>query len=237
MDFLAQNGVTTMQDRLNGTHIAESNGKLVPNNVMVVEVFSIEEGQTVFARMLDDQSFGMWTHWSGRSTVACKQHFDSCTWCKKEKVWKGYLPIEIWMPIAKVWIPWVLEMSERLEQDFRGLLERGQTWEIFRHAPTSKHKAPQQAKLHESHDPKTLPPAFDITPVLLNLFHLGKLPPHIKNPLPQRVLMQPSSGEGPSILKPTEKDKVLTAEEMRTMREEWERKKKSPTMKEKNGTN
>ena len=51
------------------------------------------------------------------------------------------------------------------------------------------------ASLMSSTDPTSLRPAFDITRVLVHLFHVNELRLDVANPLPPRLMLAPTPGK------------------------------------------
>jgi hypothetical protein len=166
----------------------------------VLRIFRVEEGTTVHARVLSEGYQGLFTHYArGRSVYCAGEKCDS-TVHKLDRVWKGYAAVELWNVATKRWNPVVLEISEALELDLRGLWKRGQVWEFWRDVPTKKKSMPIMGKLHAERDPATFPPAFDYKPVLLHLYHIQAVHLGSLNPMPPRVIVTESEGEGPDVV-------------------------------------
>lgn len=168
--------------------------------VYALRVFRVEPGMQVFVRMLSPEIRGVMTHFHrGRSQVCMG---DDCppAMHREKQFWKGYVACEFYDKKPKLWFPTVLEVTECLELDMRGIIERGQVWELFRHAEAKKGE-PVRGALHETLDAAKLRDPFDIIPVLRTLYHcLGVFPASVKNPLPPRVLIQPTSDDAPQVL-------------------------------------
>lgn len=165
----------------------------------VLRVFRVEPGTTCIARTLSDQYGGLFTHYvRGRSHLCIGEDCQPLIH-KTDRYWKGYAAVEIWEQARRVWTPWCLEITEHLELDLRGLFRRGQVWEFWRDGQTGKKATACQAKLLEERDPEKFPKAFDFVPVLKHLYHVPAINLQAKNPLPPRVIVEESEGDGPAI--------------------------------------
>jgi hypothetical protein len=186
----------TTNPQLNGKH-------LKPDAQMnILRVFRVEPGTVWWIRTLSDHYGGIITHWHRGRSHYCVGKECNPIMHRGDKIWKGYAPVEIFLEDRKKWFPFVLEISEHLELDFRGIYRRGQIWELFRSADDGKKKLGCEAILHETCDLKTLPPAFDFTAPVKSLYHTFELDLTVRNPLPPRIIVQESDGEAPSKLKP-----------------------------------
>lgn len=182
----------------NGKHPASEYDATKP--VYALRVFRVEPGMQICVRLLASEIRGVMTHYHrGRSQVCLG---DDCppAMHRDKQFWKGYIASEWYDKKLKLWFPTVLEVTECLELDMRGIIERGQVWELFRHAEAKKGE-PVRGALHETLDASRLREPFDILPVLRTLFHcLGAFPMPVKNPLPPRVLIQPASDDPPRVI-------------------------------------
>lgn len=182
-----------------------TNGKLQsppPRAPMrALRVLSIAPATTYHVMFLADEYGGCFTHYKKKSHY-CKGT-DCPAWLHNcgDTTWKGYAPVVVWNSARNVWMPWVLEMTESLELDLRGILRRGQIWEIWRD-PLGKKSTPVEGKLlEEDRDASRIPKAFDIVPVLRGLYHLTQIDLTSRNPMPPRTLVEDIPDDGPAILK------------------------------------
>lgn len=168
--------------------------------VVAIKVLRIEPGHTAYVRTLSTEYGGIMTHWfKGRSHFCCGANCDA-TMHKTKRYWKGYTPVELYSEADGLWYPWVLEITEHLELDFRGRFDRGQVWELFRYEAKTIGE-PVRGVLHETVDLDKLRPAFDIVPILKTMYHwLEPMPITVKNPLPGRTIAEPTQGDAPAIL-------------------------------------
>ena len=202
------------------------------NTVHAIQVFRIDEGQTVHLRTLSDSYGGLFTHWYRGRSVYCPGVECASVVHKISRIWKGYAAVEIYVEQRKKWMPWVLEISEHLELDLRNRFERGQVWEIFRDVPTNHKAQPVQGKLHEQRDASTFPAAFDVRPVLMHLYHIPAVDLSHKNPMPPRVIVEESDGAPPAILATAGAAKPLVSdEEVKRRLDDFFKKQKTPTEK------
>ena len=164
-----------------------------------LEVLRVRSGHSAIVRFLSERYVGFKTHWKKPRSQCC--YGDACPpdRHKCDVTWKGYCAGEEWKPALELWVPYVLEISENLELDFRGVFGRGQTWEIWKERTVKGESEPVQGKLLESLDPATLPKEFDFLPVVCALYHVNILPAFCANPQAPRVFLEPSKGAPPAI--------------------------------------
>ena len=184
-----------------------------------VRVHRIEHGTRQFIRMLSASYGGLFVHWEkptgkaqGRSHY-CPGVEAGCQRHKLELTWKGYTAAEVWDEIKQLWFPVTLELTEMLEVDLRDVYKRGQLWELTRGLKSKKGYAPIKATLLEEVPLNKLPAEFDYLPVLLHLYHRSELNIRQANPLPGRVVVAPSEGDGPTVLKATKADTKMSPHE------------------------
>lgn len=174
------------------------------NSNGTLQIFRVSPGQSVLIRTLSDGYHGLMTHWVGTRTkgrsVYCKGKECEPAIHKLDQIYKAYAAVEIWSKQRGKWQPWVMELSEALELDVRGIWARGQVWEIYRLKIDDKNKTPIMGKLLEERDPKTMPKEFDIKAPLMHLYHTKVLHLGVLNPMPPRVIVQESDGDAPKIL-------------------------------------
>jgi len=165
-----------------------------------LRVFRIDPGTTHHLRTLSLMYGGLFTHYVKGSSRYCAG--DECRpeYHRCDRIWKGYASVEVYGQKEKKWFPVVLEMTEGLEQDFRGVYTRGQVWEVWREPQPTRKATPVKGKLLEERDEKTFPEAFDYLPVLKHLYHCERIDIGAVNPLPPRVIVSPSDGAPPAVL-------------------------------------
>lgn len=184
-----------------------------------VRVYRIEHGTRQFVRMLSASYGGLFVHWEKSRSHYCPGEDNGCTRHKLELTWKGYTAAQLWDEIKQLWFPVALELTEMLEIDLRGVYRRGQVWELARGLKTKKGFSPIKSTLCELVPEAKLAPEFDYLPILHHLYHRTDLNIRQANPLPSRVSVVPSAGDGPTALKPAESDKPVTPEEWNNYRE------------------
>lgn len=162
-----------------------------------LRVFRVEPGVTVVARTLSIEVGGLFTHFAQARSWYCPPEGCQRPWHKLGRFWKGYAAVELYDGVKGLWAPSVLEVTENLELDLRGIYRRGQLWELSRLPQTTRRKLPVQGRLLEERNPADFPPAFDIVPVLKHLFHADAIDLSARNPLPPRTVVTYSQGEPP----------------------------------------
>lgn len=193
-------------------------------------IFRIGAGAVAHVRVLSNDYRGVFTHWYNRRSFYCAGKDCNQLAHRLDKIWKGYASVEVYSADRKRWVPFVLEISEHLELDLRGVWARGQVWEMWREDQATKKPNPVQGKMQELKAPETFPPAFDIRPPLLHLYHLHSIDLSAINPLPPRMFLAESEGDAPKALQTRQGvDEPMTDEQWEKYREQWQAKRKSPS--------
>lgn len=105
-------------------------------------------------------------------------------------VWKGYISACEWKKDEKRWVPVVVEVTERSEQDFRGKIQRGQIWKLSKAPKEKNKKSPLRAAYLEARPEAETPPALDVLPKLRNdIFRQAFVALVYDNPLPDLVFV------------------------------------------------
>lgn len=165
-----------------------------------LRVLSVAQGTTYHVQFLADDYGGCLTHYKKKSHY-CKGN-DCPAWLHNcgDTTWKGYAAVVVWNAAKKVWMPWVLEITESLELDLRSIVRRGQIWELWRNA-AGKRSSPAEGKLlEEDRDPAGVPAAFSVVSVVRQLYHFTAIDLSQRNPMPPRTLVADIEGEGPAVL-------------------------------------
>lgn len=166
-------------------------GKVPPTYRL--ELFRVGAGVSIFVRTLSPVLLGCLTHWiAGQSEYCRGDGLCRHDWHKTKQFWKGFIAAEIYDQGGDLWLPTVLEITERCEQDMRLAYRRGQVWRLSKEKGDKKHKMPLTAKLLEEINPETIPVAFDMRPVLLSIFHVPEIEIDVPNPLPPLVMVKPT---------------------------------------------
>jgi hypothetical protein len=195
-----------------------------------VRIFSVPLNVLVYVRFLDAIR-GLPTHfYSGRS-VPCQGQECLPAAHKGRQVWKFYGPGEVWEPGPKLWRPWVLEITENLEEQLRGLQLRGQVWALERSGKTPK-KSVVTGMYCETLDERSVPRPFDVESVLMRFFRVATLNLGLPSPIPPRLLLSPREGKEPQLpgcvpdlapRPPTEEEKIKFAESRENFRKMMQR--------------
>lgn len=217
----------------NGNGVLSKDAKPAPAG-RILEVLRVKPGHQFFARMLSERYCGLFTHWYQKRSHVCRGVDCSSVLHKIDKTWKGYAAVEInsGKKDDRKWYPYVLEITEHLELDFRRRYARGQTWELWAPPKELHGKRPAvEGKLWEVPVSPNLPREFNIIPTIQNLYHVFELDLTAKNPLPDRVIVEVSDDAPPAIFRENEIDpeKVREADERwQQMMEKINRGKNSP---------
>jgi len=163
-----------------------------------VRVLSVPEGIPIVVRFLADV-VGLDTHWKSGRTIPCPG-VEECapTVHRLGVIWRGYSPVEAWEASKGVWRPWVLEVTEALEERLRGRFLRGETWSLHR----TEQKGRTSAVIGvycEKTAPDEVRPAFEVEPVLRRIFHCGSLRLGTRNPLPPKIMLEALPGKAPTL--------------------------------------
>lgn len=105
------------------------------------------------------------------------------------RYWRGYVAALVWDRAAKKWLPTVLEVSESLELDMRGIYSPGQVWEISRGQKQKDKKPPYVGRLVDQSLSLAIFAPFDVRPIVEGLYHCRGM-----------QLDQPSDREGRTYL-------------------------------------
>jgi hypothetical protein len=174
------------------------------NAARALEVLRLRAGQSVIVRMLSERIDGCQTHYVKNRTQYCPGDADCPPLKHKEEMrWKGYVAAESWEQASGLWIPTVLEITERFERDVRLTFARGQVWELIKRVQTQRHKHPPlEGRLLETLAAEGLPLEFDVLPTLEVLFNFPGMRLGVENPLSARVMVSPSVGAPPAKFAP-----------------------------------
>lgn len=192
-----------------------------------LRILRVGAGEKLCVRMLSKSIKGVFTHYLEKRSYFCPGQECSCQHSRKPRLWKGYVSSEVYNQERNLWLPVVLELTEYLELDMRGVYQRGQVWQLSREKEEGKKKKPVCGVLLELRDERNFPPAHQILETLRHLFHAMDLQLLYDNPLPARTMVAPSEGEAPEILKrelpPTPEQKAEAAAKLRQFLDERKR--------------
>lgn len=183
----------------------------------VVSVFRVEEGCEALVRMLSSSICGLMYHFPSKKVGSkyCNPEGCSPIYHKLPRFWKGFCAAEWFDRSQNAWIPDVLEISESLELDFRGVYKRGQVWRITRAKKDKEKHSPTRGVLEGMLDPTQVAASFDYRPVLLRLFHEERIALDVPNPMPPRLILEVTSN--------AEVARVAQGEVIPETPQEWER--------------
>lgn len=183
-----------------------------------LRLWKIETGTNYTMRMVSREYRGCFAHYLRSGSRWCPGEDRGCKNHRLEKVWKGYAGVIVWDSATRYWYPTVLEITERMELDFRDRYARAQEWIVSR-PPEKKGKAsPLTARFIGQVEAELVPPEFDIMPVVRYIYHSGDVELVETNPTPSRVVLSASAGQAP-LGTPTDKPKPASADDARKFSE------------------
>jgi hypothetical protein len=162
-----------------------------------LRVFRVKEGCTWTVLCLSERIGGCFVHWLRGRSFYCDPRGCPPAKHNSDRQWKGYAAAHLWDAPAALWLPIVLEVTESLELDLRGLYARGQLWEVSRPEQSDRRKTPVAGRLIGTRTPRETPAAFDVKDVLRHLYHTDVIDLTAKNPLPSRVIVEPFKAPPP----------------------------------------
>ena len=162
----------------------------------VLRVFRIDEGEEVYFRTISHDYGGLLTHYKGVGHYC--PGASSCTMHSVKMQWKGYACVDIWDPVFKSWIPWVLEITENAELDMRGRWRRGQVWRLKlpKDVP-GREVCGVRAEYVEDCKIETLPQPFDFSANLFWIYRANPIVLDQPNPMPPRKVLKPAEAAPP----------------------------------------
>lgn len=143
---------------------------------------------------------GILTHWRagrrGRS-MPCPGH-EACppNLHRVGATWYGYAPARVFEGARQLWRPAVLEITESLEELWRGRDLAGQVWGLMR----EKSGGRVEALYLESRVDELLTSTFDVRPAVARMYHTGEIKWGVANPTPPRVMASAVEAVGPAAL-------------------------------------
>jgi len=142
---------------------------------------------------------GLLTHWVRGRSLPCPgvEHCPPAVH-RTRRIWKGYAPVEAWFPLEHVWIPAVLEITEALEEVLHGTCLRGSVYMLSRERE-GRNTHPVIGLFCEKREGDQLRQAFNVAPVLQRFYHAEELHLGVPNPIPPRLMFEPSQGRIPSL--------------------------------------
>jgi len=111
--------------------------------------------------LTDGRVMGCFTRYLGNGSVFVPSHASGEVKEGKPVIWKGYLSAVQYHRDIKKWVPVVLEVTERLEQDLRGRVARGQLWKISRGPKDGNKRIPLRGVMGQQQRPEMTPVAID----------------------------------------------------------------------------
>jgi hypothetical protein len=195
-----------------------------------VRVLSVPAGIPVTCLFLAGYQ-GLDTHRKSGETIPCPGR-EECKECRNRAgiIWKGYAPVHVWDSVSRLWHPFVLELTESLEEELRPRDLVGEVWRLARIGPGHKND-PVTGEFIERREGNKVPAAFDIVPVLLRMYHVSSIRLGRPNSLPPKVCLEAVAGDAPKLPEGEEDTSTPQATEevrrtMRDMQKEWDEKRR-----------
>lgn len=165
-----------------------------------IEILRLKNGESRFIRTLDHNYRGCITHHVKKRSQYCIGPKCRQEWHKEPHIWKGYTPVEAWDEHWKVWVPWVLELTEKLDHTMKPFFARGQLWEISKSPAPQGQNPPLVGKFHEHLDGRSLPAPFSVLPILQAVFRVPVVELCTDNPIAVALRLPVSEDAPPSPL-------------------------------------
>jgi hypothetical protein len=163
-----------------------------------IRVLRLQNGEEKYVRLLSDGKYGLFYHFIRGTAIYCPGVKCPPADHKQTRHWRGYLAVEYYVDVPKPhWVPAVLEITQHLDQLWREVRRRGQVWLLTKDPGPKRRKNPLKAIFSEQLDCDTLPLAFDIMPVIQNLYSVVEIDLTSDNPLPVLLGLQGSEGKTP----------------------------------------
>jgi len=188
-----------------------------------VEILRVNDNEHAVVRFLSGyEEYGLITHLVRRLPIPCPgAALCPSSYHSALTIWKGYAPVEMYLPAVQEWSPRVLEITEALEESLAGRELRGEVWHISR--PRTKAKGNKVLGVYcETLGEEYLAKPFKCLPVLLRFYHVTSLVLGTPNPMPRTVILPNSKDVIPHLpedmLPPAPHEQ--TAEERKKVAEE-----------------
>lgn len=144
---------------------------------------------------------GILAHWIGKRNKACPGLAECpATIHRIAPTWYGYAPVRLWDPGRGAWVGHVLEVTESLEEQLRGLDLVGSVWVLAR-APGKKRGARVEGIFVERRSEPALLAHFDVRPAVQRLYHTSEIYFGVRNPTPPKVMIEVAECAGPNLPK------------------------------------
>ena len=177
---------------------AERSGGRAPS-VQPINVLRVSFPEVMYVRFLGDLR-QLWTHYAKARPVVCF----GAEMCPRERHKlpyrsKWYAPAQVYLCDEHLWRRVVVEVTEALERKLRDRSLRGETW-CLKRLRIDKTRKQLDGDFIESAAPVTLPPAFDVDPILRRCFNELELPAPARNLLPDRPFSLDEEAPAPACL-------------------------------------
>jgi len=192
------------------------------DNASEVRIATPKHPATIAVRFLGPY-VGIITHWHAGRGKACPGK-ETCPRPvhSANTHWKGYAPGQEYDAFLKHWVFKVIEVTAALEHHLRGRTLRGEAWSLMRD-PQKGDRGEVLGVYLETFD--TVPPPFDIKPVVQRCYGQLDIQWDAPNPLPPPVILEPTDDRAPRIPEEYKPEPVPTGREAgEVLKRELERK-------------
>lgn len=195
--------------------------------VFRLEVYRIPAITSMVCLTVSKRVLGCLSHYKGTS-IYCRGKDCPSSVHAVDATWKGYIGVQVFLRDANTWRPYVLEVSENLELDMRGLYGPNQVWEIYRLPGRKKHGGKLEGKMLEDRGEDGALPVFDILPPVRTMYHATDLVLNVENPMPDRVVVKGADIPPPVHLASKPKDEESAPFDLQEALRIMNNRKKSP---------
>lgn len=165
-----------------------------------VRVLSVPKPGILLAVRFLGGIHGTVTHWHNDASYACRGTDCPKTIHAKKSVWKGYAAVMQWSDTATdAWIPYVLEVTDRMHETLSDFYLRGQSW-IFKRVEGPDKRQEINCLFDSEIEADTLPLEFNVRAVVQRLYGVLDLQWDVPPILPAQVKVEGMVGPGPAIL-------------------------------------
>lgn len=152
-----------------------------------IPVLRVPTGKTVFVRLIGPGR-GVWVHWiepeDERRKGRSKPHYrENCPHCPLQLFWWRYAPALLWKQTSEgnKWVPIVCPLSDenvrRLKKYAAGKPAESFVLQLQHRKAKPSDRGEVVLTIVEERPNDPLPPAFDVTPILLRLWNINRLDP------------------------------------------------------------
>lgn len=153
-----------------------------------VRILSVPPGPTLSLLFLAPYR-GVSMHWvQGRTRPCLGAEVCPDAWHRIPPIYYAFAAAEVWRTDASAWIPVVLEITAKLEEQLRGRSLRGEIWQLARRTAKGRGAAVDGQYVDRLHEDQ-VSPAFPIAEVLQAFWRVEGAVLDVPNPSPARIVL------------------------------------------------